>query len=55
MTAAADTWNAFFTATQGIPAVMDYGGTAARTSTQPVPTSLCAEGIIQGLRLPGRS
>jgi hypothetical protein len=48
MTAAADTWNTFYSATQNIPKVLDYGGSNVHLSVQPVPTDTCAMGLTQG-------
>lgn len=49
ITKAADTWNDFYAATQGGIKVLDYGTeTSVRTSAQPVPTNVCAQGILQG-------
>lgn len=48
MTAAADTWNTFYSASQGIPQVIDYGGSNTRFSAQPVPTDVCSMGLTQG-------
>jgi hypothetical protein len=49
MTTAADTWNAFFAASQGISQVLDYGASGnVRLSTQPVPTDACTIGLLQG-------
>jgi hypothetical protein len=48
MTAAADTWNTFYSATQNIKQVIDYGGSSVRFSAQPVPTDVCAQGLLQG-------
>jgi hypothetical protein len=48
MTAAADVWNAFYLATQNIKQVIDYGGSSVRFSAQPVPTDVCAQGLLQG-------
>lgn len=48
MTAAADTWNTFYSASLSIPKVIDYGGSSVRFSSQPVPTDACAMGLTQG-------
>jgi hypothetical protein len=52
--AGADTWNTFYSATQGIK-VLDYGTKdAVHTSTQAVPTNVCAQGILQGNTFSGQ-
>jgi hypothetical protein len=48
ITAAANTWNQFYSATQGIKRVLDYGGDQVNTSTAPVPTDACSQGLLQG-------
>lgn len=54
ITKAADTWNTFYTATQGIQ-VLDYGtGGNAKVSAQPVPTNVCAQGILTGSTFSGQ-
>ncbi len=54
ITAAADAWNAFFTASQGIT-VLDYGAAGnARTSSAAVPGNVCAQGILQGTSFNGQ-
>jgi hypothetical protein len=54
ITKAVDTWNTFYNATQGIK-VLDYGtADNARVSAQPVPTNICAQGILQGNQFSGQ-
>jgi hypothetical protein len=55
MTAAADTWNSFFAASQGIPKVIDYGNEGSvRLSNQGVPSDACTMGLIQGNAFTGQ-
>jgi hypothetical protein len=53
MTAGADTWNTFYSATQGLN-VIDYGGANVRFSSQPVPTNVCGQGLLQGNSFSGQ-
>jgi hypothetical protein len=49
ITAGADTWNTFYNASIGMPKALDYGDASSpRESSAPVPTTLCASGILQG-------
>ena len=48
VTSAANTWNEFFTATQGHK-VFDYGSSESpKVSADPVPGNLCSMGLLQG-------
>lgn len=55
MTAAADTWNTFFAASQGIAQVIDYGeGGSIKVSSQAVPSDACTMGLLQGNTFTGQ-
>jgi hypothetical protein len=55
MTAAADTWNAFFAASQGLEKVIDYGsGGSVKVSAQAVPSDACTTGLLQGNTFTGQ-
>jgi hypothetical protein len=55
ITAAADTWNSFYSSSLGIKQVIDYGSDGSvRTSTQSVPSDACTQGLIQGTTFTGQ-
>lgn len=55
MTAAADTWNTFFAASQGLSKVIDYGeGGSVKLSAQAVPSDACTQGLLQGNTFTGQ-
>lgn len=55
MTAAADTWNTFFAASQGLEKVIDYGSAGSvKVSAQAVPSDTCTMGLLQGSTFTGQ-